>query len=78
MLIDAIKKVLRRRIKIIDSASPAANNLKNVLMENNLLNSNDNIPTLEFYVTGDPEKSSKIADIFFGGKFPGRIEKTSL
>jgi glutamate racemase len=78
MLAPVIKKVSRRRIKIIDSAFPTAEKLKKVLAENKLLNLKNKKPKLIFYVTDNPERSLQIANLFFDGKFPGKIEKVKI
>jgi glutamate racemase len=78
MLSKVIRKVLRRTLKIIDCASPTAKYLKELLNDQNLLNLNKSSPELKFYVTDNPDRSFEIANIFFDGKFPGKIEKISL
>jgi len=78
MFLKTIKKVLRRRIKIVDCASPTAINLKNILTEKNLLNSSNTPPSLRFYVTDSSDRSFEIANMFFDSKFPGEIEKVIL
>lgn len=78
ILRNVIRKSLRRRIKIVDCASPTAKILKDILTKNNLLNSSQNPPVLKFYVTDSPDRSFEIANMFFNGNFPGKIEKVSI
>lgn len=78
ILLNAIRKSLRRKIKIIDSAYPTALELKNVLEKENLLRVSKSKPVLKFFVTGPSEKADKTADIFFDKKFPARFEKINL
>lgn len=78
ILKEVIEKSLRRRIKIIDSAFPTAEKLKKVLTDKNLLNLENTDPKLEFYVTDNPSRSFEIANIFFGGNFPGKFEKVEI
>lgn len=78
VLKDVIKKSLCRRIKIIDSASPTAKNLKNLLTQNNLLNSENIKPEYKFYVTDNPTRSLEIANMIFEDKFPWKIKKVVI
>lgn len=78
MLSPVIKKVLRRRMEIVDSAFPTAEKLKKVLAENNLLNLKNKKFDYKFYVTDNPDRSLQIANLFFDGKFPGKIEKVKI
>ncbi len=78
MLRSTIQKVLRRKIKIIDSAEPTANYLKQVLKKENLLRKDDALPFYKFYVTDNPDAAKNVANIFFENNFPYAMEKISL
>lgn len=78
ILLKTIKKVLRRKIKIIDSANPAAVELKKLLERKSLLRTNIKKPTLKFFVTDAPSHSNKTANLFFDNKFPGKLEKINI
>lgn len=78
VLLPVIRKVSRRRMKIIDSAFPTAEKLKNILAENELLNSENKKPKYRFFVTDNPDRAQQIANLIFKGKFPGKIEKVRI
>lgn len=78
MLRETIEKVLRRKIKLLDSAEPTANYLKQVLIKENLQRKNNALPVYKFYVTDNPEAAKNVANIFFENNFPYVIEKINL
>lgn len=78
MLKDVLNEVTGDSVKIIDSAFPTAEKLKFVLKEKDLLNLDNKDPRHEFYVTDNATRSKEIADLFFSGKFPGKIERINI
>lgn len=78
VLSKVIRKSLRRKIKIIDSAYPTAIELKKVLQKEKLLRTLKNEPEMKFYVTDAPERVYKIANLFLNNNFPGKLEKVQI
>lgn len=72
-----IQKSVGKNIRLIDSANPTAKALKNLLEEKGLL-SIGSVPSRKFFVTDAPERTYKIANLFFDGNFPGKLEKVRL
>lgn len=65
LLIDEIKQFYGNRVRIIDSPSIVANQLRIILDKNNLLNSSKK-PTYEFYVSDLTKNFEKISRKIFG------------
>lgn len=59
-LIPQIKKILPKEIKIIDSGEAVARQTKNILLENNGLNNQNNIGKAIFYSNSDPKVLKEI------------------
>lgn len=59
-----IKKVVGPHVKLVNPAFETAKDLKNLLMEKNLLNENYDKPRYEYYATDAPERLRRI-----GGNF---------
>lgn len=77
-----IGEVMGKRITLVDSAKPTAENLKKFLKDRNLLSGNEK-PEYTFYVTDAPERVSKVAGRFFAANSlanlsvsPALIKKT--
>ncbi len=77
LLRNVIQEVVGPNVKIIDSSLPTALKLKSVLEKRNLLNKSKS-SYKKFYVTDGPERVGKIANLFFEGSLPVRIEKVEL
>lgn len=77
LLTSVIQDIVGSKIKLIDSAKPTAHELKLVLENLKLLNT-DSSPQYKFFVTDTPEQSLDVANLFFDNKLPGRIEQTTL
>lgn len=77
LLISAITQTMGKSVKLIDSAKPTADMLKERLAEAGLLSDNSN-PTHEFYVTDAPERVIKVAGRFFGEQLDGKLKKVNL
>lgn len=77
ILAKIIQKSVGGKIKLIDSAHPTAMALKKLLKEKGLLSSGSKI-SRKFYVTDAPERTYKIANLFFDNRFPGSLEKVNI
>lgn len=78
LLLEAIHQTMGNEVKLIDSAYPTAEMLKERLTQENLLRDNTNKPTYEFFVTDAPDRVYTVASRFFGESLEGRIQKISL
>ena len=65
---------LGRSVTLVDTSLETALYLKELLKENSLLNTGATSPDYSFYVSDDPEKFSKLAQLFLGEK----LEKVKL
>lgn len=76
-----LKKVIQRmvgkRVKLIDSAQPAALNLKIILEQENLVSDNKKAKH-EFFVTDAPQRVYNVAESFLGQTLSGRLKKITL
>ncbi len=77
LLKNIIQEAVGDDIKLIDSARPTAEALKQLLKDNNLLRT-EGEPEYKFFVTDSPTISERTARVFFHGAFPGRLEKVTL
>ncbi|MDP3998656.1 MAG: glutamate racemase [bacterium] len=77
LLKETIRKVLDRKVSLIDSARPVAENLADLLERENLSNDTSQ-PVYEFFVTDAPQRVKETAERFFGHSLPGEIQKISL
>lgn len=72
-----IQKVVGKKVKLIDSAKPTAEELKKLLVEKKLLNSSRKTRH-EFFVTDAPKRVYTIAKAFLGKTLNGRLEEINL
>ena len=63
-----IQSVIGHKIKIIDSAESTAFDIKNVLKDKKILNSLNQSPNYQFYVSDLPQKFDEIGTRFLGKK----------
>lgn len=77
ILKNIIQDVVGQDVKIIDPAIPTTKQLINLLKEKNVLGNSKN-PTRHFYFTDITPQTEKTVNIFFDGKFLGKLEKISL
>lgn len=77
LLAAVIREILGEGVSLVDSAKPTALELKELLTQQNLLNTNCP-PTYQFYVTDAPARAQEIAEQFFHGPLPCRLEKINL
>jgi glutamate racemase len=66
LLINEIKQYYGNRVRVIDSPSIVANQLKMILEKNNLLNENNLKPKYHFYLSDLTKNFEKISKKFFG------------
>lgn len=76
LLKGAIKKYMKN-VNLIDSAEAVANDVKELLENKNLLNSQNSSSEITFYVTDSPERFKKIGEIFLNFEIKS-ISKISL
>ncbi len=72
-----IKKIMGKKVNLIDSASPTALRLKEILTTENLLNGKTRVKH-EFYVTDAPDRVYKVAATFLSGALDGKLKKINL
>lgn len=68
LLIDEIKQYYGNRVRVIDSPSIVANQLKHILEQNHLLNEKNPNPEYHFYLSDLTKNFEKISKKFFGNK----------
>ena len=66
LLIDEIKQFYGNRVRVIDSPNIVANELKQILEKNNLLNIKNGQPQYQFYLSDLTKNFEKIAKKIFG------------
>ncbi|MBS1548404.1 MAG: glutamate racemase [Bacteroidetes bacterium] len=66
LLIDEIKQFYGNRVRVIDSPNIVANELKQILERNNLLNSKNKQPEYHFYLSDLTKNFEKISKKIFG------------
>ena len=66
LLIDEIKQYYGNRVRVIDSPNIVANQLKMILDQHHLLNSNNPKPEYKFYLSDITKNFEKISKKFFG------------
>ncbi|GAB6182422.1 glutamate racemase [Thermodesulfovibrio hydrogeniphilus] len=76
LLKNSIHKYMEQ-INLVDSAEEAARTVREILTEKNLLNTTNKSRSIKFYVTDDPERFRKIAEIFLNYEIE-EIKKVSL
>ncbi len=76
LLKNSIHKYMKE-IKLVDSAEEVARTVKDILTEKELLNTLNKSSSIKFYVTDDPERFKKIAEIFLNNKI-NEIQRITL
>lgn len=66
LLIDEVKQYYGNRVRVIDSPSIVANQLRMILDHHHLLNENNPNPTYHFYLSDITKNFEKISKKFFG------------
>lgn len=77
LLSGVISQTVGRKVSLIDSALPTAEELKEILKEKGLLNASQKVK-YQFFVTDAPDRVIKIATEFFGKPLPGGLKKVNL
>jgi glutamate racemase len=77
ILSQVIQKVVGKKVRLIDSGSPASHLVENYLNGRGLMNNSNQIGTSEFYVSDIPSKFKEVAEIFLGKKIT-HIHKVEL
>jgi glutamate racemase len=73
LLKKVIQKVVGEEVNLIDSAEEVANEIKKIIIKNNIMN-NSNKPSFKFFVSDMPARFKELAQIFLNKK----IDKVSL
>lgn len=73
-----IEKEIDNNIKIVNPGISVAGELKNYLIDKNLLNNQRNRGEIKFYVTDYTDRFIKVAEMFLGERIRGKIEKVNL
>lgn len=77
LLKKAIQTVVGKKVRLIDSARPVADKLKEILKKKQWLSNKKTCP-YKFLVTDTPKRTEQIANLFFNHRFPGKLEKVSV
>lgn len=77
LLMPILKKMLGKKVRLVDSASTCAAHTHSVLEQQNLLRSARSKPSLEIYLTDLSEQAEAMAKRFLGTDF-GKVKKASL
>ncbi len=78
LLKQTIQKVIGNKIKIVDSATAVAHEVKKVLEEKNLLNDKEGNKKYKFCVSDDPQKFETIGNRFVGKKIKISATKVEI
>lgn len=65
------------KVNVIESGKPTAQALRSALKLQDL-QCHSGKPSLELYVTDNPDRASQVANIFFEGNLPAKIRKINL
>lgn len=77
LLMPVLKKMLGKKVRLVDSASTCAAHTRRVLEEQQLLRRGRGKPVLDIYLTDLSEQAETMARRFLGADF-GRVKKASL
>lgn len=77
LLLETISEAVGKKVTLVDSAKPTAEELKKILKERDLLSKSKN-PKLKFFVTDAPERVFQVASRFFGSELKDKIKKVTL
>ncbi|MBI2019132.1 glutamate racemase [Candidatus Daviesbacteria bacterium] len=77
VLAATIQQIMGKQVKLVDSAKPTAQKLKQLLTEKELVTENRS-PEYRFFVTDAPEKVIEVAGRFFGKGLDGNLAKINL
>jgi glutamate racemase len=74
----AIEKEMNNNIQLIDPGVSVAQELKDYLAQNNLLNSQKELGARSYFVTDYTERFVKTAEMFLGHKIEGSLKNVTL
>jgi glutamate racemase len=77
LLMPVLKKMLGRKVRLVDSASTCAAHAKEVLHQHRLLRRSRGRPALDIFLTDLSEQAETMARRFLGADF-GRVKKATL
>jgi glutamate racemase len=77
LLMPILKKMLGKKVRLVDSASTCAAHTQRVLEQQNLLRTARSKPALEIYLTDLSEQAEALAKRFLGTDF-GKVKKANL
>ncbi len=77
LLIPVLKRMLGQKVRLVDSASTCAAQVKTLLEQQNLLRSAKAKPTLELFLTDHSEQAEILARRFLDAEF-GKVKKAVL
>lgn len=77
LLIPVLKRMLGKKVRLVDSASTCANHVKSLLEKGDLLRTAKSKPSLELFLTDHSEQAEILAKRFLGTDF-GRIKVATL
>ena len=77
ILREIIQETVGVGVTIVDSAFPTAEELKRIIQEQDLLNTQGR-PNYQFFVTDAPRRVKEVATDFLGRSLPGSLIKTTL
>lgn len=72
-----IQKIVGKNVHLIDSAKPTAKKLKEILKEENLLNTREKAK-YEFFVTDVPDRVYNVARSFLGQTLDAKLKKVTI
>jgi glutamate racemase len=78
LLSKVIQKVIGKKVRLIDSAHPTADALRNLLSSSDLSADSNIKPSYKFYVTDDTKKTEEVARLFFDNKLPAKLQKVTV
>ena len=78
LLKQTIQKVIGNKIKIVDSATAVAHEVKKILEEKNLLNNKEEDKKYKFYVSDDPQKFETIGNRFLSKRIKISATKVEI
>lgn len=78
LISEAIRNVIGENVVLVDSGKEAAQYAKNLLNENNLLQTVNNKVTRNFYVSDSPKTFFELAKTFLGEFMPCKVQKIDI
>lgn len=73
-----IRSVMGRNVKLIDSGREAAIGCREILMQNDLLCSQEQEPNYAYYVSDSTQSFMNVAELFLGHSLSGKVERIDI